>query len=54
MARNVAMDKRARGDHLGVEPGVRADLAQEVPAVPIRPIHHGRNGDSGTVDISGI
>ena len=41
MARHVAMQQRRRGHHLGVQARVPRDEAQEVPAVPVRPVHHG-------------
>ena len=42
-ARLVAMQDRARGHHLGVEHGIGAQQTMEVPAVPVRPIHHRGN-----------
>ena len=46
MVRHVAVRERRRGDHLGVEPRVPRDQAQEVPAVPVRPVHHRGNTQS--------
>ncbi len=43
MARHVAVQQCAGRHHLGVEPGVAGDEAMEVSAMPIGPIHHGRN-----------
>ena len=40
MARHVAMHQRAGGHHLGVQQGVAAQEAVEVPAMTIGPIHH--------------
>ena len=42
----IAMQQRARGDHLGVENDMAADLAQEVTAVSVRPIQHRRNAEA--------
>jgi hypothetical protein len=38
------MQYRACGDHLGIEQSVLRQLAQEIAAVTIRPVHHRRNG----------
>jgi hypothetical protein len=43
MARHIAVHKRGGRDHLGVQPRATRDLAQEEPAVPVGPVHHGRN-----------
>jgi hypothetical protein len=43
MPLRVAMTKRTRGDHLGVEQGIAAEQAVEVTAVTVSPIHHRRN-----------
>src|SRR5216683_1341497 len=43
MLLDVAVDQRAARDHLGIEPGARADLPEEVPAVAVGEIHHRRN-----------
>ena len=40
MPRHVAVRKRRRGDHLGVEARVLRQLAMEEPAMPVRPVHH--------------
>src|SRR5581483_6418460 len=42
----VAMDQRTRGDHLRVQPRVARDETQEVPAVPVRPVHHGSDAEA--------
>ena len=44
--RDVAVRERAARDHLGVEPRVRRDQAQEEPAVPVGPVHHRRDAQS--------
>ena len=41
----VALHDRQRDDHLGVEQDARRELAQEVPAVPVGPVHHRRDGE---------
>jgi hypothetical protein len=43
MARHVAMDQRAGGDHLCVEQGVVREQAVQVAAVAVGPVHHGGN-----------
>src|SRR6266850_1745317 len=40
MLLDVAVEQRAAGDHLGVEPGTRADLPEKVPAMAVGEIHH--------------
>ncbi|MCY1236628.1 hypothetical protein D9M72_492930 [compost metagenome] len=40
MARDVAMQQRAGGHHLGVQPGVAAELAVEHAAMAVSPVHH--------------
>ncbi len=47
MPRDVAVQQRAGRDHLGVEPRVPRDEAQEVPAVPVGPVEH--RGDAEAV-----
>jgi hypothetical protein len=42
-ARAVAMDQRAGGDHLGIEPRAPRDLPQEVAVVAVGPVHHRRD-----------
>src|SRR5262245_1805023 len=42
----IAAQDCGGGDHLGVEQRVRREAAQEVPAMTVGPIHHGRNGNS--------
>ncbi len=39
----VAMDDRPRRHHLRIEQGARGDKAQEIPVMPVRPVHHRRN-----------
>ena len=39
----VAAEYGGRGDHLGVEERVGGEAAQEVAAVAVGPVHHGRN-----------
>src|SRR3546814_10068208 len=41
--RPIAVQDRTRRDHLSVENRAPAEQAMEVPAVPVRPIHHGRS-----------
>ena len=43
-ARAVAMHHRGRGDHLGVEQGMRREQAMEDPAVTVGPVHHRGDG----------
>jgi hypothetical protein len=38
------MDDRAGGQHLRIEPSTTAQMAVEDAAMPVSPIHHGRNG----------
>ena len=46
----VAMrDRRAR-HHLSEEQRTPRQLAMEVPAVPVSPVHHGRNGEAPIQD----
>jgi len=37
------VQQRRRGHHFGVEAHVARNEAQEEPAVPVGPVHHGRN-----------
>ena len=37
---NIAVHERAARDHLGVEPRPARDQAEEVPAMPVCPVHH--------------
>src|SRR3954469_11675729 len=39
---DVAMNQRAGGDHFGVKVSPGRDLAQEIAAVPVGPVHHRR------------
>jgi hypothetical protein len=41
---NAAMPQGPRSHHLGVKQGMLRQQAMEVPAVPVSPVHHGRNG----------
>src|SRR6266478_1015273 len=43
MLLDIAVEQHAAGDHLGVEPGARADLPEEVAAMAVGEIHHRRN-----------
>jgi hypothetical protein len=43
MTLNAAMADCTGGDHLGVKHGVLRQKAMEKPAMPIGPVHHGRN-----------
>ena len=42
----VAAHDRLRDDHLCVQQRPRRELAQEVTAMTVGPVHHGRNGDA--------
>jgi len=39
----IAMDRRLRGHHLGVQHGMRGQKPVEVPAMPVGPVHHRGN-----------
>src|SRR5258708_1489381 len=39
----VAMLDRGRGDHFGVKPRPLGQLPVKIPAMTVRPVHHGRN-----------
>jgi hypothetical protein len=39
----AAMPQGTGGHHLGVQQGVLRKQTMEEPAMPIRPVHHGRN-----------
>ena len=43
MTLNTAVTDGTGGDHLGVKHGVLRQKAMEKPAMPIGPVHHGRN-----------
>jgi hypothetical protein len=43
VALNTAVTDGTGGDHLGVKHGVLRQKAMEKPAMPIGPVHHGRN-----------
>ncbi len=49
MSMNIAMKKRAGRHHFCIEPGVSADLPQEVALVAVGPIKHWRNAETMTV-----
>ncbi|XQU70369.1 hypothetical protein OJJOAM_003100 [Cupriavidus sp. H18C1] len=51
MARDIAMQQRTGRHHLGVQPGVAAQLAMEGAAVAVRPVHHGSNGNAPRIDL---
>ncbi|MCY1395398.1 hypothetical protein D9M71_103430 [compost metagenome] len=42
----IAIEQRAGGDHLGVKQGTAGEQAQEVAAVAVGPVHHGRNAEA--------
>jgi hypothetical protein len=44
--RHVAELQGTGRDHLGIEPGARSQQAQEIPAMPVGPVHHRRNTQS--------
>ncbi len=41
----LAMQDRVRCHHLRVKKCARAELTMEKPAMPVRPVHHGRDGE---------
>jgi hypothetical protein len=43
--RRITVQQSASGNHLGIEEGVRRQLAEKESAVPICPIHHRRNAE---------
>jgi hypothetical protein len=43
MALYAAVTNGTGGDHLGVKDGVLRQKAMKKPAMPIGPVHHGRN-----------
>jgi hypothetical protein len=43
MTLNAAVTDGNGGDHLGVKHGVLRQKSMEKPAMPIGPVHHGRN-----------
>ncbi len=49
-----AMDHRARGEHLGVKARAARQNAMEVPAMPVRPVHHRRNGKAVVDRVQGL
>ena len=50
----IAVHQRGRRDHLGVEHGGRRQQTVEKPAVPVRPVHHRRNGERYLVHASSL
>src|SRR4030095_12905578 len=42
----IAVHERRAGDHFGVKARAPADEAQEVPAVPVGPVHHRRHAQT--------
>jgi len=46
VAWHVAMQQGAGGHHLGVQAGVSGDEAVQDTAVPVGPVHHGRDGQA--------
>ena len=48
VALDVAVDQRAGGDHLRVQPRVAADVAVEHAAVAVGPVHHRGNANPAT------
>jgi hypothetical protein len=46
MPRHIAVQERTGSDHLGVEQRVAREQTVKVPAMPVRPIHHGRNAEA--------
>ena len=53
-ARAVAVQDGVSGDHLGVEQRVARHEAVEGAAMPIRPVHHGRDAKSMTFRLHGF
>jgi hypothetical protein len=47
---NVAVLERGARDHLRVQACLRRDEAQEIPAVPVGPVHHRRDADAVLVN----
>ena len=45
-ARAVAMQHGAGRDHLGIEQRPAREQAMEEPAVPVGPLHHGRDAEA--------
>ena len=41
----VAMTDGQRRHHFGIKQGMPGELAVETPAMPVRPVHHGRDGE---------
>ena len=50
---NIAMQQRAGGDHLGVDPRLARERAPKAPAVPVGPVHAGRRAEApGAVEVA--
>jgi hypothetical protein len=45
-ARMISMQHRARGEHLRIDQRVPREQTMEVPAVPVRPLHHRRDAEA--------
>ena len=48
----LAMDHRIGHYHLGIEQRAARELAVQEPAMPIRPVHHRRDGDNRSLEVS--
>jgi len=46
MTGHIAVQQCASGDHFGIQPSVFGDMAMELTAMPIGPVHHGGDGYS--------
>ena len=42
----VAVQQRARRDHLGIQPRMRRQQAQQIPQMAVRAVHHRRDAQS--------
>ncbi len=54
VAGHVAMQQRTGGHHLGVQPGVAAELAVEHAAMAVGPVHHGSDRNAAGIYVHGI
>ena len=54
MARDIAVQQGARGDHLGVEACGGRDMAQIDAAMPVGPVHHRCHAEPMSVVFGGI
>ena len=53
MSLHIAMEQRAGGDHLGIDPRVARERAPKAPAVPVGPVHAGRRAEApGAVEVA--